>query len=143
MAPAAHNRVSATEHNLGRLTGDDNHREAIMRHIFILAAATSLLALGACNRDAETAPAMDETAMADGTATDAAMSADRASSDASASASNAGSGSGSAMAAGETMNPDTSGMTTASGPGPVSDANRDSAKAEAEASNLHPQPSGN
>ena len=109
-----------------------------MRHIIILAAATSLLAVAACTREPDTAPAMDDTAMSD-----AAMSADQAASDASDASTTASrssnAGGTSAASAGETMDAEASGMTDASGTGPTG-TERDYAAEEARAasSNLHP-----
>ena len=112
-----------------------------MYRIITLAAATSLLALGACNRDTETSPAV-----ADVTA-EAAMPADSATSDASATASRSGSGAAAASgdaAKSESMSVASSSTTSPTGAsvGPVTDETRRDAQAAAEATNLHPKPPG-
>ena len=115
-----------------------------MHKIITLAAAASLLTLAACNRDAETAPAVDDAAA---TSADA-MAADSAGMDASTSASgSSGSGSTAAPAAGsgsETMAPAPAAGATPTGTsmGPVTDQTRANAQMAAEETNLHPKPSG-
>ena len=109
-----------------------------MYKIITLAATASLFALAACNRDTETAPAVD-----DATASADAMSVDRAGSDASTSAPVAPSGAAtSGNAASETMAPADSSMAapTGAGVGPVTDDTRANAQTAAEETNLHPKP---
>ncbi len=116
-----------------------------MNKIITLAAAGAVLALAACNREAETAPTAD-TSM---TPTDA-VAADSAGVNVSTTAgsrSGAGSSDG-AMAmrgpgsASETMNASGSSMAgpTGTGVAPVSPETRDNAKMAAEETNLHPKP---
>lgn len=113
-----------------------------MYKIITLAAAASLLTLTACNREAETAPAVDDAASAD------AISADSAGADASTRAAAGSSGTmttGNATSASETMAP--AGSSTASptgtGVGPVTDETRANAQTAAEETNLHPKPPAN
>lgn len=113
-----------------------------MHRIITLAAAASLLALAACNRDTETVPAADDAA-----ASADAMSADSAGSDASTGAparpsSTATSTATSISAASETMAPADSSMASPTGVdvGPVTDETRARAQTAAEETNLHPKP---
>ena len=134
-----HRPSSATEPNRGRCRRTDNNDwDAFLYKIITLAATASLLALAACNRNTETAPAVD-----DATASADAMSADRAGSDASTSAPVAPSGAAtSGNAASETMAPADSSMAapTGAGVGPVTDDTRANAQTAAEDTNLHPKP---
>ena len=118
-----------------------------MRSLIILGAAASVLALGACNRDAETAPAAsDAIVSAEATA------ADTAAMDASSSAASGSTGSASraanrdmtAGADGEAMDPAGSSTATPTGTAiaPVTQGTRDNAQMAAEETNLHPKPSG-
>lgn len=113
-----------------------------MRSLMILGAAASMLVLAGCNRDTETAPAVDEGAMSAD-----AVSATDAGSNASARASGgAGSGGGAAAAGSmsETMDPAGSASArSADTMGPVTQDTRDNAKMAAEETNLHPKPPAN
>lgn len=109
-----------------------------MHRIITLAAAASLLALAACNRDTETVPAADDAA-----ASADAMSADSAGSDASTGApARSSSTATSISAASETMAPADSSMASPTGAdvGPVTDETRARAQTAAEETNLHPKP---
>lgn len=111
-----------------------------MYRIITLAAAASLLTLGACDRNAETAPVVDDATAAGADA----MAADGAGADASTSAAPAPSG---AAAAGATSGSETlapAGSSTAAptgaSVGPVSEETRANAQTAAEQTNLHPKP---
>lgn len=106
-----------------------------MHRIITLAAAASLLALAACNRDTETVPAADDAA-----ASADAMSADSAGADASTGAPAGSSSTATSInPASETMAPAESGMAGAD-VGPVTDETRARAQTAAEETNLHPKP---
>ena len=106
-----------------------------MRKLIILGTAASLLALAACNREAESAAPVDEaTAAADTAADAAATGAGSGSGSGSTSAGAAGSsGTASPYSTNDPMPPATD------GPGPVTDATRAGAKEKAESTNLHPK----
>ena len=110
-----------------------------MYKIITLAAAASLLTLAACNRDAETAPAVDDAAASSA----GAMAADSAAMDASTSAPAASSSATPAARSGtETMPPApaASATPTGAGVGPVTEETRANAQTAAEETNLHPKP---
>ena len=114
-----------------------------MNKIITLAAAVSVLALGACNRDVETAPVVDDAAP---TSAEAAAASD-ARSDASTTASRSSRGvlsAGASGSASETMGPagSSSADPTGATAGGLSDQTRDNAQQAAEETNLHPKPSG-
>ena len=109
-----------------------------MHRIITLAAAASLLALAACNRDTETVPAADDAA-----ASAEAMSADSAGADPSTGAPAGSSSTATSINAGsETMAPAESGMAGPTGAdvGPVTDETRARAQTAAEETDLHPKP---
>ncbi|WP_428149710.1 hypothetical protein [Brevundimonas sp.] len=111
-----------------------------MYRIITLAAAASLLTLAACDRNAETAPAIDDATAANADA----IAADSAGSDASTSAPAAPSGATAADATSrsETMTSAESGTAspTGAGVGSVTDETRANAQRAAEETNLHPKP---